>query len=133
MEKLLTDYLDKGLAFAQEFIAKHGVEAWDMVLWLYRLRIIENLVMVAIFAGGILYLTVRFRTWLHSDPEDADYYVKKRDWSMPEYGAPMGISWFISLICIAVIASHFLNPWTYVGLVKPELAIARDVFNRVVK
>lgn len=126
--KKALNLLEQSAMFAKEFIEKHGPQAWDTVLWVYTISGIHNLI-VGITSIIAAYIGYRCSRTFFAKAATYNEYDDGR----LGYGLATGFTACVTTVFIGMAVVYLLNVWTYVAVFKPELAVARDVFNKVTK
>jgi hypothetical protein len=159
--KKALNLLEQSAMFAKEFIERHGPQAWDTILWVYTINGLHWLVWGGFFT--LVSMIVFTYAWLcHRDykknptvdvirykrvvklrPDGTEYrgydnkYEDQPDSTFKAPNVEADVKRWIALAVAIVISvpSFFImsSPWTYVAVFKPELAVARDVFNKATK
>lgn len=151
--KKALDLLQQSAMFAREFIEKHGPQAWDTVLWVYTINGLHTLLwgtaLTFLFMGATGYSLAHYRAY----KKQPKLTVKRVD-TVTEYDSAQrkmvdrkreyeklvdndiaatkcGFGIAVSLVSGLIAGLIMLNPWTYVWVFKPELAVARDVMSKL--
>lgn len=122
-------------------IDQYGQTAVDATLFIVRIDLVKDLVtsflLLLIFAG-FLVLMVRAKKDLIEKPlrkptndDDVGETQKDRD---SEVCCLIGLTWafavFFALFTMFSPINKIFNPWTYIGIAKPELWIAKQVYDK---
>lgn len=116
-------YLDKAIELGTNAVNQHGQQAWDTILWLQRLSSIQMLLIAFI---GIIFL---YASYFFGKKTRVTYEEDYGSGFVPAYAIASGVCGVIGAIC----ATEFLNVWNWVGLFYPELALAKQALDAVMK
>jgi hypothetical protein len=130
--KKALDLLEQSATFAKGFIEKHGPQAWDSVLWVYRVMALRSLILciVTLTISWFVYrwwhrsLLVPYREWVEENPRDDT--IDNGTWTV----TAAGLLWIVPS---AFAVFQITELWMWVSLFKPELKVAYDMFNKVTK
>lgn len=114
-------YLDKAIELGNKAVEQHGQQAWDTVLFITQLEAVSCLVL-AFFS---LLNTISFAV-----------YVKKtyKMWYEKESLVVVAFTWgCTALVTTLIFLIVTLNVWTWVALLKPELYLAKQALDAVIK
>jgi len=124
----MVDLVEKSALFMEAFIKTHGPTAWETTLQVYRINALQSIVATVITC--LVFYVVLLKIW-HS------YHTEKQRCLKTEGFNDCDATPYLCLAAIpcviALIATIFLfDIWMWVQLFKPELAITRDVLNKIV-
>lgn len=131
--KKALDLMEQSVLFARDFIAKHGPQAWDAVLWIYRINgICELLIALLLFVLA----AIGWKTWSWCEKQATTRKAERTshyDDGHLAWLVPGRVILGVSFIAVIFGLIGLFDVWTWVKVFYPDLAVARDVFNKVIK
>lgn len=117
-------YLDKAIELANKAVEQHGQQAWDAVLLVTRTNAVQELVIGVVCLAVI----INYLLWLKSSivrvntGKDTEVDILR-----------CTLQGVASLFCLLGVAMTILNTWTWVALFKPELYLAKQALETIIK
>lgn len=117
-------YLDKAIEIGSKAVEQHGQQAWDIVLFITRINAVQELVIGFV----CLAIVINYLMWLKSSivkfttgKETVADFIR------------CTLQGMVSFVCLIAVIATLLNTWTWVALFKPELYIAMQALDAVIK
>lgn len=155
MEEIVKEYIDKGVEFAEQFIAKYGQAAWETVLMIKRMEAMQD--MAINFALGmftLLFFSVFiFSAYKNYKAEEAftkavlnaeteaekqgykyNHYKEKSDHYAAIASVWLGVGATSALTTFALfvfLVIELLSIWEWIGYWYPDVVVAREVMMRL--
>lgn len=133
----LTPYLQQLFTAAQSYATQYGPQAWNTVLWVYKIDALTTLIpCFVIFTLSLIGLGVCRLIWnlgvskLAVYNEGKDRY-RKDDMSDMSQSYISFVGAGACMIALLVCTTLFLNIWTWIEFFRPDLYIAHEALNKV--
>ena len=116
---------------AESVVNKYGPTVVDTVLWITRIEAMNKLA-IGFIALAVLIFLVKKGKQLHAWVKDKDNNLEVED-AMPGIVVVIAFGGLGAIASFIVACIMLLNIWNYVGIVKPEIYLAKKAVDKALE